>query len=455
MAFSCEEVELITKKPEFKRIARIFDNLNDRPIVGGLASQTCVLENGGRFYVNRIAPRWNQADVFNKGNLLSKPMSELLKEAERVQVQLMANREKMKRELQQRSDTGDLSLLSVAKEKGLWVDKYTPNAFSQLLSPEPINREVLFELKQWDKFVFKKEVPKHLPPSTNKYGGNKHTLPNTPGGGQASVGNFGGEHVEEMASNVGASDEQNGGPVDERPKCKVILLSGPPGTGKTTLAHVIARHCGYRPFEVNASDDRSTEVLRDAVIRAMSSNTITGDRRPNCIILDEIDGIDGRAPIEMLVALLKAPLPLRTEKGAFGTGKQGKRAGGTDSSISGSGGAKKGVNSGLALTRPLICICNDHHAPALRDLKALSKVVLFQPPTELRLVQRLKTICANEKLQVSRITFSRSPANGVYVSTTTKKYILMYVHTLTLPLMTCVGGGSLTVGAVSGCRPRY
>ena len=53
--------------------------------------------------------------------------------------------------------------------------------------------------------------------------------------------------------------------------------------------------------------------------------------RPNCIILDEIDGIDGRASIEALLAIVKAPLPRR-----------------------GAGG-----HQALALTRPLICICND------------------------------------------------------------------------------------------------
>lgn len=32
---------------------------------------------------------------------------------------------------------------------------------------------------------------------------------------------------------------------------QVLLLCGSPGLGKTTLAHVAARHCGYRVVEVN------------------------------------------------------------------------------------------------------------------------------------------------------------------------------------------------------------
>jgi len=44
-----------------------------------------------------------------------------------------------------------------------------------------------------------------------------------------------------------------------RPKQKVALLHGPPGLGKTTLAHVVAKHAGYNVVEMNASDDRSIE----------------------------------------------------------------------------------------------------------------------------------------------------------------------------------------------------
>lgn len=33
---------------------------------------------------------------------------------------------------------------------------------------------------------------------------------------------------------------------------QVALLCGPPGLGKTTLAHVIAKHAGYNAVEMNA-----------------------------------------------------------------------------------------------------------------------------------------------------------------------------------------------------------
>jgi len=38
----------------------------------------------------------------------------------------------------------------------------------------------------------------------------------------------------------------------KRPKMKVALLCGPPGLGKTTLAHIIAYHAGYHVVEMNA-----------------------------------------------------------------------------------------------------------------------------------------------------------------------------------------------------------
>jgi hypothetical protein len=140
---------------------------------------------------------------------------------------------------------------------------------------------------------------------------------------------------------------------------------------------VVAHHCGYRAMELNASDDRSAEALREVIGRATNGNTITNDKRPNCIILDEIDGIDGRAPIDALIQIIKAPLS--TSRGVKG---------------------KKSTGTSLALTRPLICICNDLFAPQLRELRQFAQVFAFSSPTEIRLVQRLRAVCAAEGIAV-------------------------------------------------------
>lgn len=39
---------------------------------------------------------------------------------------------------------------------------------------------------------------------------------------------------------------------DPRPEKKVMLISGPPGFGKTTLCQVIANVAGYNLVEINA-----------------------------------------------------------------------------------------------------------------------------------------------------------------------------------------------------------
>jgi len=42
---------------------------------------------------------------------------------------------------------------------------------------------------------------------------------------------------------------------------RAILVSGPPGIGKTTSAHLMAKEAGYNPIELNASDARSKKLV--------------------------------------------------------------------------------------------------------------------------------------------------------------------------------------------------
>jgi replication factor C subunit 1 len=42
---------------------------------------------------------------------------------------------------------------------------------------------------------------------------------------------------------------------------RAVLISGPPGIGKTTSAHLAAKQAGYNPLELNASDARSKKLI--------------------------------------------------------------------------------------------------------------------------------------------------------------------------------------------------
>ncbi len=83
---------------------------------------------------------------------------------------------------------------------------------------------------------------------------------------------------------------------------KPILLVGPPGIGKTTLANLAAKQFDYDLISLNASDVRSKKNIQEILSPVLGNETIFGTPM---IFVDEVDGIHGRADYGGTEAIIK------------------------------------------------------------------------------------------------------------------------------------------------------
>jgi replication factor C large subunit len=94
-------------------------------------------------------------------------------------------------------------------------------------------------------------------------------------------------------------------------KKKAVILYGPPGVGKTTLAGVLANEMNSEIFELNASDYRSKERLRTILLPAVQQKSL--QKKEKIILIDEADGIseaDWGGLSELITIIEETPYPI-------------------------------------------------------------------------------------------------------------------------------------------------
>jgi len=185
-------------------------------------------------------------------------------------------------------------------DEWLWADKYRPRSFKDGMVVPPQATELKRWLESW-----RENASKHPPPPNFK---------------------------------------------------RAALLSGPPGIGKTTSAHLAGHECGYEVVEWNASDKRSKRDIDETILDMVNNASImglfrrsSGPEKRCCVIMDEVDGCD-RGGIGEVIQMIH-----RTKV-------------------------------------PIICICNDRYHPKVKSLVNHCVDLKFNRPNRTQVAAHLQRV---------------------------------------------------------------
>lgn len=135
---------------------------------------------------------------------------------------------------------------------------------------------------------------------------------------------------------------------------KAILIAGPPGIGKTTTAHLVAKEAGYTIAEYNASDVRSVAKLKG--IFALGMRRLGKE----VILMDEVDGACERGGVGEIASIIRTSL------------------------------------------NPIICIANDISGPKLKPIISVAHTIKFSRPVKSTIAAALLRVAASEGISITK-----------------------------------------------------
>lgn len=152
---------------------------------------------------------------------------------------------------------------------------------------------------------------------------------------------------------------------------RAVMIHGPPGIGKTTAAHLVAKLEGYDVVESNASDTRSKKLVETGLKGVLDTRSLLGyfaadgqkveaSKKKLVLIMDEVDGM--------------------------------------------SAGDRGGVGALAAVCKksqvPMILICNDRKLPKMKPFDYCTYDLPFRRPTVDNVRSRIMTIAYREGLKM-------------------------------------------------------